>query len=575
MVEKSKAVQVQQKVKVGGSMMPALPYNTTEEVYYDIDKNIMLKDKLLSIDTTNKNIQSNITTIKDKLTQIETNLSDIETSIGDGGNLSQRLDTIKTELGNVTNSLADADNQIVLNNEKMDTIEPLIEEHENLMINTENGVHGVRFNLNELSYKDKDSRLWVPIQTAKNDIDLIKHALSGKISTNQFVLKKANCKIDSGCYRNGFYFINKPSYIDTTPQYRIMTVKIDLSNKDPETAVSYHDDAKNMIPGSILWDEFFGHYPCLLKAGVENGELQKNDFGKFLDGSLADITTGNAGDLMIAFPLRGLRMSVENNIMTISMTDNPNDPSFSYLAHTRAGIIKNVFYWGAYKGVVLNNQLRSLSGHTPSGSISLNTARLRAQANGSGYEISTFYPLNYLISAYLLKYKSRDSQTKVGMGYTKTNYSALKTGGTETKGMDWGETTGKQHMKVLGIEDFWGNIRESIDGLTITDQGNVLTSTGPFGETTEGYTNHGKYFSSNGSGIISKFIGTTELGFVPSEFSGTISSHFCDQGYASMGYTPFYGGGWNDDKNAGAFMIGIGNSPTFAVSNTGARLTYI
>ena len=75
---------------------------------------------------------------------------------------------------------------------------------------------------------------------------------------------------------------------------------IDLSNSNPATCVTYADDAVGMTAGDSAWDEFFGHYPVLLKNGVEVGKLNPNNFDQFEDGTTADISSGNAGDAMIA-----------------------------------------------------------------------------------------------------------------------------------------------------------------------------------------------------------------------------------------------------------------------------------
>ena len=76
-----------------------------------------------------------------------------------------------------------------------------------------------------------------------------------------------NGKIIQGIYKNGKKLLGIAhngeliwKYEEPKPKYRIMTVKIDQNNPDPETCCTYADDAVNMIPGSSDWDDFFGHY---------------------------------------------------------------------------------------------------------------------------------------------------------------------------------------------------------------------------------------------------------------------------------------------------------------------------
>ena len=283
---------------------------------------------------------------------------------------------------------------------------------------------------------------------------------------------------------------NEENRLSGSPQaYRVMTVIIDQSNSNPETCITYADDATSMTAGSSEWDSFFGHYPCLLKDGVEVGRLNLNNFAQFEDGTNADITSGSAGDVMIAFPKLGYKISTSGDVVTVSMTDNPNADGYCYLAHTRGTTVKDVFYLGAYKGYVTSSKLRSLSGKTPTVNTTIGDFRTQAQSNGSGYDQSAFNQLIFRQCMYLLKYKNLDSQTAVGYGYANGNSSSASTGGTNTKGMDYGETTGKLQMKLFGLEDFWGNVYEFIDGIFSDSSRNILTATENFNDTGNGYTN--------------------------------------------------------------------------------------
>ena len=176
--------------------------------------------------------------------------------------------------------------------------------------------------------------------------------------------------------------------------FKIMTVKIDMSNLNPETCVTYADDAVGMTPGSQEWDEFFGHYPCLLKATEEQGKLKQDNFRQFENGTSADITTGDAGDVMIAFPRKGLRIDTAGDIVTVSMTDDPDNSEFKYYGHTRGEDRKDKFYVGAYLGCIKNDRLRSLSdtGGTYNVGFPI-VGRFKAQNNHPNYLAFSFYQL--------------------------------------------------------------------------------------------------------------------------------------------------------------------------------------
>lgn len=376
--------------------------------------------------------------------------------------------------------------------------------------------------------------------------------------------------------------------ISGTPQpFRKMTVKIDLSNSNPATCITYADDATEMIPGSKEWDEFFGHYPCLFKNGAEVGKLKRDNFSQFEDGRSADIISGSAGDVMIAFPRRGVKISTSGNIVTVSMTDDPDNSEFKYYAHTKKTARKEIFYLGAYKGWKDgSNKLRSLKDKAPTNNQTIGEFRTRAQANGSGYEQSAFFQLIFRQVMYLLKYKNLNSQATIGQGYVKSNHSAaINTGDSEAYGMDSEiikrtnpsyMTDQEHHVKLFGLEDFWGNIYEWIDGLVTDSSRNVLTATGSYNDSGSGYDNNGNAGSSSGvSGWMSKPNGTTELGFTIKESRGSETTYFSDYAYLYAGYVACFGSDWSDAASAGAFHLSVSCSASGASSSIAGRLMYL
>jgi hypothetical protein len=360
--------------------------------------------------------------------------------------------------------------------------------------------------------------------------------------------------------------------------YKIYGVVIDLTNSNPETAVTYTDDAVGMSLGSA-WNSmpiFKDIKPCVLKNGVVQYYLNPNDLTKKADGTSADITSGNDGDVMIEIPKAGFKITTSGNTLTIKVTDNPNDTAnFKYYAHSRATEgDRSKLYIGAYLGWNSGGKLRSLSEKTPTASQPIGTFRNQAQANGAGYDIVSFYPLTLLQCLFLIKYKNRDSQTALGRGYVDKDIAAIATGGTNTKGIDFGETSGKQQMCFLNIEDMWGNLRWFIDGLFINSNRNILTAFTGFNNTGSGYTNCGQGATSNINGYMSKPQGTSQTGFIVKEANGSETTYFADSAILNTSSLPYLGG-WDNDSSPGAFSLHINNSASSSASNLGARLMYL
>lgn len=355
-------------------------------------------------------------------------------------------------------------------------------------------------------------------------------------------------------------------------KHPIMTAVIDTTNSNPETSITYADDALTMVPGSDEWDKWFGIYPCLLKKGIEVGRLDPNDFTKFEDGTNADITSGNSGDVMIAFPRMGLKIETIDSKIYISMTSSPNDPDFYYYAHQRGTVDKNIFYLGAYKSSANG---RSLSGKSPLVGQRMDYFRGMVHLLGTGYELSAFYQLTFRQAMYVLKYKNLHSQSVAGSGYTLRGSTPLPTGTTNKKGMNFRSSTSEQ-MKLFGIEDFWGNIWEWTDGIHISATRNILTATTDYNDTGVGYKDNGIGSNVNITfNYIKEVQGSTDCGFLIKNYGGSNTTYYCDSGALVGGMALIYGGDYNSHVQAGAFIMKADTAYSSGTGTLGIRLMYL
>lgn len=377
--------------------------------------------------------------------------------------------------------------------------------------------------------------------------------------------------------------INITSYTEyskTLVYYKIYGVNIDLSNSNPDSAVTYTDDAIGVTAGSIAWDSrpiFKDIKPCMLKNGVVQYYLNPSNFAQKETGESADITSGSDGDVMIEIPKIGYKITTSGNILSIKITDNPNasGDGFKYYAHTRGTEgDREKLYVGAYLGNTINSKLRSLSNKSPTVNQTIGTFRTQAKANGDGYDLISFYPLILLQCLFLIRYKNLNSQTALGRGYVDAS-AKTNTGTTNSNGMYYGTTSGKVHVKFAGIEDFWGNLLYWIDGLYSDSNRNILTAFSNFNDTGSNYTNRGKGSSSNVSGYMSKPQGTSEMGFIIQETNGSSSTYFADYGYLYASSLPIFGGSWGNGDYAGAFRLSVYSSASDSDSYLGGRLMYL
>ena len=328
-----------------------------------------------------------------------------------------------------------------------------------------------------------------------------------------------------------------PSVEASLTPYKIMTVIINEADSNPAMCCSYANDAVDMPSGkdATAWADFFGYKPCLFKDGQVVGYLNPNNYAQFEDGTPADITSGDAGDVMVEFPRRGVKISKSGNLVTVSMTDNPDDPDFTYYAHTRGESPRDYFYLGAY---IADSNMNSLSGKSPLTSAPLGTTRSKAHMKGSGYEECTFYQITFIQVMYLLQFKNLNSSSQIGVGYYNGGGSSghPDTGMGDQKGMIFGSSSQLHIVKLFGIEALWESLASvALEGLMYDESLNLYMSTDLFNNELDGYTKCGVIVLDNNDGYNDGFctsvMGTSELGFIPDFSSGKTGSnttYWCD-----------------------------------------------
>ena len=376
------------------------------------------------------------------------------------------------------------------------------------------------------------------------------------------------------------------------------TVLIDKTNSNTATACTYADDALGMTKGSSAWDNmpiFKQIRPCVFQSGQVNYYLNPNNWNEKYGTNEASILTGEDGDVMIQFPKFAYKIKTEDNIITVSVSTDPsvieNDSDYTYDAFSRLeeGDL-NFFYKGAFKGSLDGDgKLRSIVGTKPANNKTIGAFRTAAQANGAHYQQSTYAQLKALQCLYLIKYGDRNGQTAVGKGvvnasasyvsgYNTVNVADISAAtNTLTSGMTFGTTAnGTTHMRLFGIEDFWGCIWEWVDGLTTDSSRNIITSWNSFSNEGIAATtiSTASGLTANANGWNKNVAGNTAAGFMPIEFGGSSSTYWAGNGALYASCVLRFGGRWTAGDQAGPFILHASLAASFASADFGARLSY-
>ena len=393
-------------------------------------------------------------------------------------------------------------------------------------------------------------------------------------------------------------------YFATIKYLGIYGVEIDLNNSDPESSVTYTDDAVGMIAGSSDWDSkpiFENIRPCAFKNGNVLYYLNPNNFKQKEDGTPANELLNQKSpefgtDVMIEIPKIGFKIETIGDKIKVQVTDDPNASSqgFHYYAHTRDRNNegdRDFLYIGAYLGYTTSYGAFSIMGQHPyHTSYTHHAHRISAQDRGKGYDLVSFYAYTLLQCLFLIRYKNLNSQKALGLGLTNYSEGTVVTGATFDKGMYYGNPNDATvQVKFMGIEDMWGNLSWGLDGVVskpvALGYDNPVSIYTAFDEFTDYGTKfpYGDYESvgiiAPDGGISDSYLkvpqGTTELGFLPKETGASSTAYFCDVVSAKAGATRVMVGSSTSYKNqSGIFSIRLSGRGSYDYIN-GTRIMYL
>ena len=250
---------------------------------------------------------------------------------------------------------------------------------------------------------------------------------------------------------------------------------------DPVTnSVTYTDDAVGFAPLSVnqstgvcnygswknIIENTLGVRPCLVKKdGTVLSYLNPNDYSKTVDGNIADIESGEFGQVMISFNHVYYKFSMHENKLWFQISNKRNDYTWietAFCAEDGIGSVRDNMYISAYECSQVNNILQSLSNKTPSFNLSFN--EIETLSSFGVFNMMNIVKKQFVIFLGYLVTKSIDLESKIGNGNIQSN-TILKSGTMNTKGLFYGRNTNTDGVKLFGIENLWGNQLKYMHGL--------------------------------------------------------------------------------------------------------------
>ena len=234
---------------------------------------------------------------------------------------------------------------------------------------------------------------------------------------------------------------------------------------------------------------------------------------------------------------------------------------------------------GKYEGSGSAQRIYSKSGQTVLVSITMDSLRTAARANGIGYQQYDFLIDLIIKELWLVEMKTTNSQS-IMYGYANDNSAAIQTGRTDIvktpSGSEESNTDGKHAMKYRGIENLWGNTFTWCDGISFSSEKVYVCTDSAYytaGKTESPYVYQGDRPTRTGQ--IKKIAPLNRNPLIQyiTEVGGNQATYFCDYLYVG-GSVQAVGGAWNYGVSSGLWLcVGLydplTNSPFI-----GGRLCY-
>lgn len=361
----------------------------------------------------------------------------------------------------------------------------------------------------------------------------------------------------------------------------LYAIKFDNGADGIPSSYEYLEDCKgftaaskenmNSWAGLRILDNF---KPCVIKPGATQPEyyLNKDNYNQRAEGSAAPVLTGDDGDVMVEVHNMWYKVEKDevNSTATLYVSEVERDGYKSFLGD------KDIAYRGVYEATIVDGQMRSVSGVKPKVSTKIGDFRTAAKARGGEYSQNDYYLLRMWQCMYLLLYGTRDSQAGLGSGLTSDTITEVRSTGSTNGNMfcyGSGNTVG---IKFLGIENFYGNAYEYVDGaLVINYQPKFTEDSSKYSDDGAGYeiALDNAFTMNDNQNFVKSVVATNDAPLFPASTGGSAATYFCDKIYCSTGTrTIAFGGNFGSNSDSGTFHFRMNSEVTSSNSQTSSRL---
>lgn len=330
------------------------------------------------------------------------------------------------------------------------------------------------------------------------------------------------------------------------PRPPIYGIEIDEANSNPESAVTYIEDAIDLnINNPTEWNNYFPFNkikPCVISTITNQfvTYLNPDNYSQREDGTAIDISSITGSDVFVEIPRIWWNIKKVGYKLQVRISSEKIDDDWVALAHQKGNTSLPKTYFGAFRAHKDGyDRFRSISNQVIESSSTTASELAHSFATNNNCSIINYYERYVLPNIlYLIRYKTRHQ--KLLGGAVKTDNA--RTGATNLFGLYTDvSTSASNRAKFLGMEDVGGSsfdattlvgpLPEFMAGITYVYNGGDMSV---IQLATQNYTDLGSYKSYEAKGIIlptsivypSYVKGDNHLFLFPTTARGSSSSNY-------------------------------------------------
>lgn len=370
---------------------------------------------------------------------------------------------------------------------------------------------------------------------------------------------------------------------EPSTSYNIYGISRNITASSPEWRRT--DDADGFTAtasvGTVAGSSSFDN--CMPWSGIRRCNLAADGTVKAYMGEDGYAVDGSNGDVMVEIPKFWYRRFRYGDIEYIQIADGAADGFALHPAFNHAGIEADYAYVGAYK---TSSNNKSVTGASPTDSATRASFRTNAKNKGAGWSIIDIAAISAIQMLALVEFATNNAQAVIGRGYCDGNSASLKSGSCDSVPNLTGRpsgTDGKTGVVYRGIEDFWGNIWERVDGVNFNGgKYYVCNDISKYADDTA--TNYEELSFTGATNWSQSYItqeglddGDNAHVMLPSAAgSGSETTYQCDACWSSTGWRVFiHGGNWINGSNCGLFTAYLSGDSSNTSTHIGSRLLYV